>query len=345
MSCISAADSLRAASIAGIRGLERLVGRHLRRPLRALLAKPGQVAVEHAQEQRLLARRPTRRSCAASSAGGGELGDRDFADPRRGRSSRVRLSSSCWRAASPGSGRVDPLRPAALARSLRDAASSSRFLRLELRQQRRRHFDAIGGGAPGQFDPPRPGSRTSGSSSMVATSVSMRSWNTSLPPTASGSITTNAWPMCGRLPASVKNESASKPNAAPVSAQQISSTISASIAPLIPTGRQHHAGEPGLRVGGWIAVPVERPAGGNRLALARRHHQLAARNLGQRQVDRQRRRVAPQRPRRSGWCRRLRACLPTRTSLLVNRRTPARPFRRRRPVRDATPRRRNGGCG
>ena len=44
----------------------------------------------------------------------------------------------------------------------------------------------------------------------------------------------NAWPMRGRLPSSAKNESASVPIAAPVSAAQISSNISASIAPFAP---------------------------------------------------------------------------------------------------------------
>ena len=43
-----------------------------------------------------------------------------------------------------------------------------------------------------------------------------------------------AWPMRGWLPSSEKNESASGPIAAPVSAAQISSNISASIAPFAP---------------------------------------------------------------------------------------------------------------
>ena len=42
------------------------------------------------------------------------------------------------------------------------------------------------------------------------------------------------WPMRGRLPCSEKNESASAPIAAPVSEAQISSNISASIAPFAP---------------------------------------------------------------------------------------------------------------
>src|SRR6185503_17237314 len=79
-----------------------------------------------------------------------------------------------------------------------------------------------------------PGRRTSGSASIVATTVSTRSENFSVPASAPGSIARNAWPMRGRLPSSEKNESASGPIAAPVSEAQISSNMSASIAPFAP---------------------------------------------------------------------------------------------------------------
>src|SRR5688500_13685013 len=79
-----------------------------------------------------------------------------------------------------------------------------------------------------------PGRRTSGSASMVLTTVSTRSENLFMPASAFGSMAMKAWPMRGRLPSSAKNESASVPMAEPVSAAQISSNISASIAPLAP---------------------------------------------------------------------------------------------------------------
>src|SRR5207247_2427249 len=51
---------------------------------------------------------------------------------------------------------------------------------------------------------------------------------------ALGSMAMKAWPMRGRLPSSEKNESASGPIAEPVSAAQISSNMSASMAPFAP---------------------------------------------------------------------------------------------------------------
>ena len=77
-----------------------------------------------------------------------------------------------------------------------------------------------------------------------------------------GSTTRNAWPSRGRLPSSTKNELASKPIAAPVSAVTSSSTIERQHRALGPAHRQHRAFEPGLRIGRRIAVAVERPAGG-----------------------------------------------------------------------------------
>src|SRR6185503_16621429 len=74
-----------------------------------------------------------------------------------------------------------------------------------------------------------PGRRTSGSASMAETIASVLSWYFAIPAEALGSIAMKAWPMRGRLPSSTKNESASAPIAAPVSAAQISSNISASI--------------------------------------------------------------------------------------------------------------------
>src|SRR5262249_35890022 len=79
-----------------------------------------------------------------------------------------------------------------------------------------------------------PGRRTSGSDSIVETTASTRSANFSLPASAAGSMAMNAWPMRGLLPCSAKNESASGPMAAPVSEAQMSSNISASIAPFAP---------------------------------------------------------------------------------------------------------------
>src|SRR5262245_15378443 len=79
-----------------------------------------------------------------------------------------------------------------------------------------------------------PGSRTSGSASMVFTTVSTRSANLSVPASAPGSMAMKACPMRGLLPSSEKNESASGPMAAPVSAAQMSSNINASIAPFAP---------------------------------------------------------------------------------------------------------------
>src|SRR6185295_16632639 len=55
-----------------------------------------------------------------------------------------------------------------------------------------------------------------------------------MPASADGSMARNAWPMRGLLPSSEKKESASGPIAEPVSAAQISSNISASIAPFAP---------------------------------------------------------------------------------------------------------------
>src|SRR5688572_6507493 len=79
-----------------------------------------------------------------------------------------------------------------------------------------------------------PGRRTSGSASMVETMVSVLSQYLFIPAKAAGSMAMNAWPMRGLLPSSEKNESASEPIADPVSAAQISSNISASIAPFAP---------------------------------------------------------------------------------------------------------------
>src|SRR5262245_54910674 len=79
-----------------------------------------------------------------------------------------------------------------------------------------------------------PGRRTSGSASMVCTTVSTRSENLSVPASAAGSMAMKACPMRGLLPRSEKNESASGPIAAPVSEAQMSSNMSASIAPFAP---------------------------------------------------------------------------------------------------------------
>ena len=95
--------------------------------------------------------------------------------------------------------------------------------------------------------------------------------------------------MRGRLPSSARNESASKPKAAPVSAQHRSSTTSASIAPLTPPAGSIMPSSAALASVVGLAFAIHRPALRNRLAFARRHHQLAARDFRQRQVDDQRR--------------------------------------------------------
>ena len=90
----------------------------------------------------------------------------------------------------------------------------------------------------------------------------------------------------GLLPCSEKNESASGPIAAPVSAAQISSKASASVAPFAPPmGNRLPRLDRLLRIGGRLAVPVERPAFGNLLALGHRDHDLAARHRGHGEVD------------------------------------------------------------
>ena len=79
-----------------------------------------------------------------------------------------------------------------------------------------------------------PGRRTPASAVIAATSVSIRSSYTERPASAPGSMTRNAWPSRGRLPSSTKRVDASKPSAAPASVVTRSSTMSASIAPLVP---------------------------------------------------------------------------------------------------------------
>ena len=95
---------------------------------------------------------------------------------------------------------------------------------------------------------------------IAATSVSTRSRNTSRPASAPGSIARNAWPMRVGRPSSVKKLSDSKPNAAPESAHTSSSTVSASIAPFTPPAGSMLPSSAALRVGGGLAVLVERPA-------------------------------------------------------------------------------------
>ena len=139
--------------------------------------------------------------------------------------------------------------------------------------------------------------------------------------------------------------SASKPIAAPVSAHASSSTISASIAPLVPPIASIDPASAGLGVGRRLAVAVERPAQRNRPAFLRRDHHLAARDLGQRQVDQQRRAVAcAETPRRSDWCRRSDACRRPPASPTANCRTRGRPCPLPQPARGDRRRRRNDGC-
>ena len=80
--------------------------------------------------------------------------------------------------------------------------------------------------APGRRAPPSP--------SIMAASAAMRSAKASAPAKASGSMATRSWPTPGGAPCASKNELASKPNLAPVSATASTSTIRASAAPLAP---------------------------------------------------------------------------------------------------------------
>ena len=96
---------------------------------------------------------------------------------------------------------------------------------------------------------------------------------------------------CAWAPRSTKKLSDSNPKAAPESAQTSSSTMSASIAPFAPPAGSM------LPSRAAFASVVGRPSGrgpavGDRLAVARGDHDLAARDCGERQVDDERCRVA-----------------------------------------------------
>ena len=151
--------------------------------------------------------------------------------------------------------------------------------------------------------------------------------------------------MRGRFPSSTKNELASKPIAAPVSAVARSSTIEREHRALGPAHRKHRSVERGRGVRRRIPVAVERPAGRDRLALLRGDHHLAARDLGERQVDERapaRRREETRR--RSGSCRGAGAARPRPPSPPASCRWRARRGRPLRPARGDTPRRRSDGC-
>ena len=123
-------------------------------------------------------------------------------------------------------------------RDARPSSPGSRRLRrtqlLDLREQLGRHFDAVARGAFRAAKRRAPGRRTSGIGQHRAPRASRRARSSAPCRRARGSIAMNACPMRGWLPSSAKNESASKPIAAPVSAAQISSNMSASIAPFAP---------------------------------------------------------------------------------------------------------------
>ena len=75
-------------------------------------------------------------------------------------------------------------------------------------------------------------------------------------------MTRNACPIRGRLPSSTKNELASNPIAAPVSAVTMSSTTSASIAPLVPPSGSIEPSRPAFgSVVGWPSPSSAQPSG------------------------------------------------------------------------------------
>ncbi len=87
---------------------------------------------------------------------------------------------------------------------------------------------------------------------------------------------------------------------------------------------QHAAFERGARVGGGPPFLVHGPALRDGLAVARGHHDLAARHRREREVDRRAaRRSGAETPPRWDWCRTARACRPTRASRRANCRTRA----------------------
>ena len=116
---------------------------------------------------------------------------------------------------------------------------SARKLR-ELRRQRFRDLDAVGrrAGRERAGAARRAGARRRPSASPRSASRPVPD-STSRPASASGSMTRNAWPIRGRLPSSTKNESASKPNAAPVSAHAQQLDDEREHRALGPAHRQH----------------------------------------------------------------------------------------------------------
>ncbi len=151
--------------------------------------------------------------------------------------------------------------------------------------------------------------------------------------------------MRGRFPSSTKNELASKPIAAPVSAVARSSTTSASIAPLVPPiGSIDPSSAAAASVVGFPSRSSAQPER-DRLALLRGDHHLAARDLGQRQVDDERRRAArAETRRRSDSCRGAAAARLRPPSPPASCRWRARRIRPHRPARGDTRRRRSDGC-
>ena len=100
--------------------------------------------------------------------------------------------------------------------------------------------------------------------------------------------------MFGGPPLSSKKELASQPKALPVTAAARISIISASAPPLAPPIGSSVPAEGGLRVGGGLAVRIDRPVAGDRLAGFLGSDDLAASRDGHGEVDDQRRRTARQ---------------------------------------------------
>jgi hypothetical protein len=105
--------------------------------------------------------------------------------------------------------------------------------------------------------------------------------------------------MRGWLPSSTKKDEASKPNCAPISAVTSNSTTSASIAPLGLLTAPIGSIEPCMPACGSVVGCRRRraPSPGGWAALLGRHHQLAAGDFAERQVDHQRVRGAARKDR------------------------------------------------
>ena len=215
--------------------------------------------------------------------------------------------------------------------------------RRDLREQRSVHCNTLARSLLASREPPRAGSRAPGTPSIQAASVAKRS---------------SVAAECGRVD---RDDICPVPGGDPP--HRGTKSPRREFAPVKPAGKElDHQGQRGAlgiaqrhhgsvqrrrRVGGRLAVGVERPAFGDRLAPLPGGKHIAARHLRQRQVDDDRRPARrADRQRRSGWCRTPPGAAPGRDRAAANWRTSApRDPARRGARRDGRPRRNDATGG